>query len=42
VSALLYQDGEYPPGNDEECAGSAASPIGQAAAGAEKEGASDD
>jgi hypothetical protein len=29
VSALLYQDGEYPPGNDEERAGSAARTVGQ-------------
>jgi hypothetical protein len=42
VWALLHQDGEYPPGNDEERAGSAALTYRQAAAGAEKEGASDD
>jgi hypothetical protein len=42
VLALLYQDGEYPPGNDEERGVPLPGVVGQAAAGAEREGASDD
>jgi hypothetical protein len=37
MSALLYQDDEYPPRNYEERAGSAASRVGQAAARTRKD-----
>jgi hypothetical protein len=42
VPALLYQDGEYPPGSDEGRAGSAAVTGRLGRSGREKEGAGDD